>query len=280
MPAKAPMQLGDADPLIAACVSQLTERYGQEIEAIVLYGSYLRGAAEAMPDLYVLLSRYPSQPRLHLWLGNLLPPNVYHLKVAQQRAKVSVLRTKQLLKAAALDLHPYFWARLAQPSQLVFCRSRKVHARLRAAAARSAERLLHEVCALDPQGAATDHWRRVFARTYAAEMRSEGADKREALYGANQAYYDGLFQAANLSAETARRGPRLPWPLVCAVGKSLSTLRIVKSALTFEDPVDYMLWKLERHSGLRLPASKRQRRHPLLFAWPLVWRLYRLGAFR
>lgn len=280
MPAKAPMQQGDADALIAGFVSRLLERYGQDLEAIVLYGSYLRGVADAMPDLYVLLRRYPPRPRLHRWLGSLLPPNVHHLSVAERRAKVSVMRTRQLLKAAALDLHPYFWARLAQPSQLVFCRSQKVQACLRAVAARSAERLLHEVCAFDAQGAAAEHWRRVFARTYAAEMRSEGAAKREALYGANQAYYDGLFQGANLSAKSARRGPRLPWPLVRAVGKTLSALRIVKSALTFEDPVDYMLWKLERHSGVRLSASERQRRHPLLFAWPLVWRLYRLGAFR
>jgi len=27
-------------------------------------------------------------------------------------------------------------------------------------------------------------------------------------------------------------------------------------------------------------ASARQRRYPLIFAWPLAWRLYRLGAFR
>ena len=41
-----------------------------------------------------------------------------------------------------------------------------------------------------------------------------------------------------------------------------------------------MLWKLERHSGVRLDATERQRRYPLLFAWPLAWRLYRLKAFR
>lgn len=280
MPAKVPMEQGGADALIAGFVNLLIERYGQDLEAIVLYGSYLRGAADAMPDLYALLSEYPLRPRLHRWLGNLLPPNVYHLAVAERRAKVNVLRTRQLLKAAALHLHPYFWARFAQPSQLVFCRDRKVHARLQAVAARCAERLLHEVCAPDRQGDAADHWRRVFARTYAAELRSEGAGKREALYGANQAYYDGLFKGANLAAKRPRQGPRPPWPLVRAIGKVLSTLRILKSALTFAEPVDYMLWKLERHSGVRLQASERQRRHPLLFAWPLVWRLYRLGAFR
>ena len=111
MPAGAPMEDGRADALLAGCVGQLIKRYGESLDAIILYGSYLRGAADAMPDLYVLLRWYPPAP----WLGNLLPPNVYHLAADGGRAKVSTLRTRQLQRAVALDLHPYFWARFAQP---------------------------------------------------------------------------------------------------------------------------------------------------------------------
>ena len=274
------MQDGRADALIAGFTNQFRKRYGDSLDAVILYGSYLRGAADAMPDLYVLLRCHPPTPRLHRWLGNLLPPNVHHLAVDGRRAKVSVLRTRQLQKAVALDLHPYFWARFAQPSRILFCRNPAVRGQLASIAAHCAARLLHEVCRVDPHGTSAEHWRRVFARTYAAEVRSEQAEKREALYAANQAYYDQLFLGLGRSAKIGRRGPRLPWPAVQAIGKTLSALRILKSALTFEEPVDYMLWKLERHSGVRVTATERQRRYPLLFAWPLVWRLYRLGAFR
>ena len=70
------------------------------------------------------------------------------------------------------------------------------------------------------------------------------------------------------------------WACVVALGKFLSAGRLIKGALTFEDALDYILWKIERHSGVRVEATDRQHRYPLLFAWPLVWRLYRRGAFR
>ena len=60
----------------------------------------------------------------------------------------------------------------------------------------------------------------------------------------------------------------------------MSFLRIFKSALTFDDPLDYALWKVERHSGVKLIATERQRRYPLIFAWPLVWQAYRQGALK
>jgi hypothetical protein len=40
------------------------------------------------------------------------------------------------------------------------------------------------------------------------------------------------------------------------------------------------LWKLERHSGVHLVASERQRRHPLLLGLPILIRALRLRALR
>jgi hypothetical protein len=54
----------------------------------------------------------------------------------------------------------------------------------------------------------------------------------------------------------------------------------MKATLTFENGVDYALWKIERQSGVHMKASPLQRRHPLIAAWPLVWKLWRKGAFR
>ena len=277
----APMDGKPVDDAVARLVADLLERYGERVDAIVLYGSYLRGVADAMPDLYVLLNGWPAQPRLHRWLGAALPPNVLNLHFDNPRsgrAKVSVLTMAQLKRAVTGDRHPYFWARFAQPCQRLHCRNQDVAAQLDFVAVRSVERLMDEVPPNPAPETSAAFWMAVFARTYAAEFRSEGQRKRAALYAANQGHYDRLFQARQASA-TSQRGSQA-WPLALAVGKLLSLLRIVKSALTFEDAVDYMLWKVERHSGVRLDVTERQRRYPLLFAWPLAWRLYRLKAFR
>ena len=283
---------GIEDALIARLVDLITKRYGAAVDAIVLYGSYLRGRKDAMPDLYVLLDRHPPRPRRHAWLGALLPPNVHQLSADGHRAKVSVLTTQQLARHVALDLHPYFWARFAQPCRVVHCRDRQVWLRLHSIVALAIRRLLLRAAPAEPPQTSAAYWEAVFSHTYAAELRSERPAKLGALHAANTDYYDQLFHYARrrFSGRDAgaqrthprpRRNDGVPFELlVRAVGKSFSALRIIKSVLTFENPVDYMLWKLERHSGIRLQATERQRRHPLLFAWPLVWRLYRLGAFR
>ena len=269
------------DEAIERLAARLRARYGERIDAILLYGSYLRGAVDAMPDVYVLLDAWPAKPRLHRALGAALPPNVLNLpfdRGAQGRAKVSVITTAQLLRAVTGDLHPYFWARFAQPCEPLYCRDREIAARLAFLAARSAERLMTEVAPEPCPDDSEAFWMAVFSRTYAAEVRSEGPSKHEALYAANRDFYNSLFQKRQSTAGSGR-GSRA-WALAQGAGKVLSFLRILKSVLTFEDPVDYMLWKLERHSGVRVEATERQRRYPLIFAWPLAWRLFRRKAFR
>ena len=264
-----------ADPALAGLLAILDERYGADIEAVLLYGSWLRGASGAMPDLYVLLERYPVSPRLDRWLGAMLAPNVYRVTHGDLRAKVSVLRTRQLLNAVSGNFHPYFWARFLQPCRVVRCRDGAVRSRLAYIAAKSAGRLLDAMGSPEELTTPGAYWQRVFERTYAAELRSERAGKYREIYEADRAWYDALFRARPDAPDRPIR-----WRLRQAAGKALSAARILKSAITFEDPVGYMLWKLERHSGVRLVATERQRRWPLLFAWPLVWRLYRAGAFR
>jgi hypothetical protein len=39
--------------------------------------------------------------------------------------------------------------------------------------------------------------------------------------------------------------------------------------------VPYALWKVERHTGTRIEYSERQRRHPFIWGWPLVFRVLR-----
>jgi hypothetical protein len=55
---------------------------------------------------------------------------------------------------------------------------------------------------------------------------------------------------------------------------------LAKSAYTFEGGIDYVLWKIERHSGVRVQLAPWQRRHPLLAAPGLIRKLRRDGVIR
>jgi hypothetical protein len=80
--------------------------------------------------------------------------------------------------------------------------------------------------------------------------------------------------------DRARRVSRLDWMVRTWQGKMLSVLRLLKGILTFRGGVDYILWKIERHSGIRVEASPRLKQYPLLAACVILWRLYFRGAYR
>ena len=77
-----------------------------------------------------------------------------------------------------------------------------------------------------------------------------------------------------------RRKAERRWYRRRIAGRCLHVLRLIKNAYTFTDGLDYVLWKIETHSGIRTEPTPWQRRHPLLAAPRLAWRLYRKGAFR
>ena len=77
-----------------------------------------------------------------------------------------------------------------------------------------------------------------------------------------------------------RRLNRLGWMLRRLQGKFLSLFRLMKAAFTFQGGVDYLVWKLERHTGVPIEVTPKVRRHPLIYGWGMMWRLYRRGVFR
>ena len=139
------------------------------------------------------------------------------------------------------------------------------------------------------------YWRNLFERTYAAELRTERGNRPERLLAAEPDWYEralplalvrlGLRAAPTRSGQLRpglahRRRWRRAWALRRACGKALNALRLAKAAFTFEGGADYLAWKIERHSGVALELADWQRRHPLLAAPVLLWRLRRRGAVR
>jgi hypothetical protein len=73
---------------------------------------------------------------------------------------------------------------------------------------------------------------------------------------------------------------RWTWSFRRVYGKVLSVARLIKSLLTFDGGLDYVAWKLGRHSGQSIEIPDRVRRYPLIFVWSLLWKLYRRGIIR
>jgi len=279
----------------------LLERYADHVEAIVLYGSWLRGKRDTVLDFYVLLDDYRA---LGAWLPALanraLPPNVYHVVLEGAgdscAAKYATVTLSQFERAIADDFHSYFWARFAQPARVLHARDAAVEARLQRSFAEAAARTIRATCAVLPSRFTTSElWSRAFALTYGCELRSEDAARASALA---DTYAEHLAQRTEALADAtglergedgywyatvpvaARAHAAREWRLRRLAGKLLSIVRLFKAAFTFNDPLDYIVWKVARHSGVHVEPTPLQRRHPLLFGWPVLWRLYRRGGFR
>jgi hypothetical protein len=131
-------------------------------------------------------------------------------------------------------------------------------------------------------------------------LRSEKHSSTVRLFDAAPEYYEAVTREALKSVFTAikplpgdlpehyrsnfssweKRRNRLTWQLRQIQGKVLSVLRLFKALFTFENGLDYVLWKIERHSGIRIESGKTLSRFPRLAGMVKLWRLFRKGAFR
>jgi hypothetical protein len=284
-------------------LAQIKDRYGSSLLAVLIYGSYLRGKRDTLLDFYVLLDSYDSMSKAWQgWLAKALPPNVYQIKHGSPpdeiRAKYALLTLDRFEYAVKSDFHSYFWGRFAQPCGILWCRDEFTRRRLIDAIGQAASTFSRRVVpGLPDVFDAEELWTRGLSLSYQCELRSEPPGHAEKLFNYWPDYYRSISQALageelgyeedgqdgdfiNKSSPGTRRWSPVSWWLRRMHGKVLSVLRIFKAALTFDGGLDYLLWKIKRHSGVYIEPSRLQRKYPLIFAWPLLWRLYRKGAFR
>ncbi len=295
------------DPGLEALVAAIRARAEGPVAAVLFYGSGLWQAAGAdtVHDFYVLVDRLRDFDRrpLAALLGRLLPPNVYYLETRHAggtlRAKCAVMTLNQFASAAAgRAATPQIWARFAQPCRLVHARDTAARHRVLAALGAAVVSFHRKILPLVPTGAdARDIWRLGLAETYGRELRSETGGRSASVFDAQPAAFAWRTRCAvpltGLPAKLddagrlvwrdgrgPRRRARLAAALARPLGKLVTLLRLMKATVTFEGGVDYVLWKIERHSGVRVEPGSFTRRHPLIGGWVLLVRLYRRGAFR
>jgi hypothetical protein len=184
---------------------------------------------------------------------------------------------------------------------IVYARDRQTGDRVSGALVRAVATFIRRVlpCTRSPFTAG-ELWFKGLSLSYRAELRAERPEKLKGLVARYAPHYEALTRAALPVADLpvavtehggrARYEVRIPrrtrflcrqsWRLRFFQGKVLSVLRLLKSAFTFVGGMDYILWKIERHSGVRVELPPRLRRRPLAAACVLAWRLYRRGGFR
>ena len=311
-----PPVIGPAtDPNLAALLAQLDARHNGAICCTLVYGSCLRSGDiyDGLLDLYLICDNYRKAYDRGLLAGFnwLLPPNVFY---AQQepvhpsgngrtlRAKVTVISLRDFERGCSPAwFESYIWGRFAQPTFILNARDQHVRTRVEAALIGAAGTLLCKALpALPAEGHLETLWERALDMSYATELRTERAGRARELAEASREFYttltrrlaeesrvplelyerDGHCYYRCQIGSTRRQGAKFAWLLRRAQGKLLSIARLVKALFTFEGGLDYIAWKLERHSGETITIPDKVRRAPLIHLWGFFWGLYRRGIFR
>jgi len=289
---------------------------GRAIASVLFYGSCLRRAThEGVLDFYVLVDSYRAFHGAGLQaLANwCLPPTVFYLEcdggaLGSLRTKYAVISLRDFERAVRPGCpHPYIWSRFAQPALQSHARDEHARSRVVAAVARAVVTFVQRLTPFQPARGRVQRfslaalWQEGFRRTYAAEFRSESPETIRSHYLADPERYDAAGRealealveegwledasprgrAVEVTRSPARRRlARARWAVMRVVGRTLQVLRLLKTAFTFGDWVPYALWKIERHTGEPVATTERQRRHPLVFGWPVVFRLLRRRGLR
>jgi hypothetical protein len=243
------------------------------------------------------------------WLARFnrwLPPNVFYGEVDVEdrtvRMKYAVLSLEDFERSVTPQwFHSYFWGRFAQPTAVMASPSQEMSQRIISGLGNAVLTFLGNVVPQMPQQfSAKDVWSTGLALSYGAELRTESTGRIKTLWESNQVYYEHVAHAA-FSAHCPkikviqkndviiyegeysrwdRTKNRIAWIVRKIQGKFLSIMRLMKAAFTFQGGADYLIWKIERHSGVKIELTPAQRKHPIWAGLTTFWRLYRKGAFR
>ena len=297
-------------PALAQLLTQLRERHNDAIDCILLYGSCLRSGDifDGLLDVYLICEDYSrAYKKWHLAAANwLLPPNVFYAQTEYDgqilRSKVTVISRDDFRRGCSRRwFQSYIWGRFAQPTRIVYSRNPQIHQQLEECLLEAVNTLLlRALPSIRESGTLVQLWEQALGLSYDTELRSERSG-RTAELAQNAAQFYVVVTRQQLASlafplrvydenhephyqchvpEYTRRTAGFAWLLRRIQGKTLSILRLVKALFTFTGALDYIAWKLERHSGQTIVIPERVRRLPLIHMWGFFWQLYRRGIFK
>ena len=298
------------EPRVAEMAAAVAARHGAASRAVLFYGSCLREKQleGLMLDFYLIVSDYRSAyDRRWLAAANrLIPPNVFPFAHDGLTAKYAVLSEADFARECSLEARSVsVWARFAQPSRLVWAADETARETVTQAVSQAAPTLFaltRPAMTGDSRNDPVAVFREGFRLTYGAEIRAERTTRSRSIVDGNLERYRRVGTA--VMAEHPLEPPQLPksayksgfqegavrvnarlkaqraWRRRQRKGKALTVLRLAKASFTFAGGVDYLAWKISRHSGVPIEVRRWQRRWPLLAALTLLPRLLKRGAIR
>ena len=296
---------------VAASVAQAGHG---SVAALIFFGSRKTGAqtdAFSAFDFFLLTHDYADLYRalqacgavhrpawLLTGLNAVLPPNVISIRPSPDsgqtwRAKCAVATVDCFMRETSAARHDHFFlGRMFQPTEVVHAADDATRQRVLAGLA-SARAMTHAwVRPWLPASFDVETYCRTLLRvSLAREIRPEPSGRADALWEVQkedlQSVYGtlladlakggelvdrgGVYSLARpvTAREKARVDAYFRWSMVRA------TARWAKYMVTFDDWLEYILRKARRHSGQDIVLTPRERRLPLVFLWPRVFRYLR-----
>ena len=293
----------------------LRERAGDMLAAVVFFGSRKTQAspdAWSAYDFFVIVHGYRAffaSLRAHgalrrpAWLvaalNAVLPPNQVGITMTLAdgrvaRAKCAVVSSSAFLRETSHRRHDHFFlGRLCQQTELVLAGDGALREQVLDALA-DAHALTYTWVRpwLPARFDVGEYCRTMLRVSFGAEIRPEPSDRAQALWDAQQEYLRAVYgvllhelrrTGALLEPESgvfsvarpAGRMERVRLQLYFAWSKVRATARWAKYVVTFDDWLEFILRKARRHSGQAIELTPRERKLPLLFLWPRVFRYFR-----
>lgn len=287
----------DPPPRVHTVMDTIRTRHAGRVLGFVYYGSSLRDLddADKMLDFYVLVDSYKKTHGLgwRALTNRLIPPAVYYLEQDNDgvlsTCKYSIITLTEFERRCSDSFLSQVWGRFSQPCALLDASDATIEERILQARAQAVRKLAGETAALfDAPVTAPEFWGRAFYESYRTELRPESDDGRaREIVARYQGRYDtvsaALFGAPSDGHYAVQsypgRGSARRWFLRRLIGRPIAAIRVLNSAATFDGGIDYVLRKIERHSGVSLEVTASQRKHPVLWSPVLGWKLWRRGAF-
>jgi hypothetical protein len=303
------------DPALDEAAQELALAAAGTLDGLVFFGSRRTGAAGANAwsayDVFVIVHRYRpffekmrhrglsgKGARMMALLSRWLPPTQYSIRFSDWPVhfKTAVIRSDTFHRETSRRRRDHFCiGRLFQPSRILYARDGATREAL-------VDDLVSAVAEtwqwsrpwLPPAFDADGYGRNALKVSMSWEVRPESPGRAEALWDAQREEQTPVFEA--LLSELADRGELVPaagaeglWSPARPV-RSLETLerklyfrrsivrsttRWLKHVLSFEGWLDYILRKAHRHGGEPVELTDRERRWPLIFLWPRLFRYLR-----
>lgn len=306
---------GEEDEVLQEGVGRLVKAARGTLDGLVFFGSRRTGAARAnlwsAHDVFVVVSRYkPFYEALHeagmsgkraallALLSRWLPPTQYSIRFDDLpvHLKAAVIQTDTFHRETSPRRVDHFCiGRLFQPSRILYARDEVLRRGLvDDLVSAHAETWSWSRPWLPPDFDGDSYGANALGVSMSWEVRPEPPGRAHALWEAQRAEQAPVFEA--LLSELASRGELEPvseapgrwraarpvgtwerWGLELYFRRSIvrATARWLKHVLSFEGWLEYILRKAQRHGGEPVELSGRERRWPLIFLWPRLFRYLR-----